>query len=664
MGMERATLTGGISQRSKKGRGFAGPLVWLWLLTFCTGTGVAAVLWLTTLPPLPDCEQFNTLSLEADRLFCVEQAARSGREDSLVAGLDLVKDWSVDHPLYNRAQTLMGKWSESVLELARLKAIEADLTGAIALAQKIPPNSPVYQDASATIAAWQQDLKQGQAIVDAVQAAMKARNWKVATEQIRVLSQMGSDYWRQQVTRLRQQISTEEIAASQLQNARNLVQATPDDIQVLGRAIALAEQINPETYAYTAAKSEIDRWMANLYQAVAGQLTPTTSLEGAKATVQRLPRGVPIPDVKDILWFSRAQPLVTETVPRGPLVQQLWHLWLTYSQVNQIRPNSPLYNQSQTMLPRLQQQIQDVTQLTVADTLASAWQIPTFQLAIQVAQGIRPDRPRRIHAQTLISMWQKDIERVQDRPHLLQAQQLATAGSPEALRQAIAAARQIPTGRPLYAEAQKEITQWNRQIQLIEDEPILKQARTLAKQQRLDDAMQVASRIRPGRVLYQEAQTAITTWRIEIETAADQPLLDRAYNLAAEGQLTAAINLASQIRPGRSLYRQAQSAIATWNAQQSKARQSQPDTPAPSQTPSSINPDPLLSTPPSQFPTLSSETAPPRLSPQIPPSIAPLPQSSPPTVAPTVPGMGQTPPLQSPLPGDYPVETQEVLPEP
>jgi hypothetical protein len=441
------------------------------------------------------------------------------------------------------------------------------------------------------------------------------------------------------------------------------VQAAPDDIQVLGRAIALAEQINPETYAYTAAKSEIDRWMASLYQAVAGQLTPTTSLEGAKATVQRLPRGVPIPDVKDILWFSRAQPLVTETVPRGPLVQQLWHLWLTYSQVNQIRPNSPLYKQSQTMLPRLQQQIQDVTQLTVADTLASAWQIPTFQLAIQVAQGIRPDRPRRIHAQTLISMWQKDIERVQDRPHLIQAQQLAMAGSPEALRQAIAAARQILTGRPLYAEAQKEITQWNRQIQLIEDEPILKQARTLAKRQRLDDAMQVASRIRPGRVLYQEAQTAITTWRIEIETAADQPLLDRAYNLAAEGQLTAAINLASQIRPGRSLYRQAQSAIATWNAQQPKARQSQPDTPAPSQTPSSISPDPLLSTPPSQFPTLSPETAPPRLSPQIPPSIAPSPQSSPPTVAPTVPGMGQTPPLQSPLPGDYPVETQDVLPE-
>ncbi len=80
--------------KAKSGRRFqlvAGPLAWLWLLAFCAGTGLAAVLWLTSLPPLPNCKRPQTLGLDAEKLFCAEQAARSGSQDSLLAGLDLVR---------------------------------------------------------------------------------------------------------------------------------------------------------------------------------------------------------------------------------------------------------------------------------------------------------------------------------------------------------------------------------------------------------------------------------------------------------------------------------------------------------------------------------------------------------------------------------------------
>lgn len=655
-----------MAQVSRKSKAFVGPLAWLWLLAFCAGTGIAALIWLTTLPPLPECKNAGTLSLDADKLFCVEQTIRSDDAESLIAGLDLVKGWNTEHPLYSRSRDLLEKWSNALLELARMKAIEADLKGAIALAQKIPPSSPTYKDAKAAITTWQKDLSAGQAKVNAVHAAIEARNWALAAQRIRELSKMDSDYWVQQIDRLRQQISTEEIAAQQLQKARNLVKSSPRNLEALGRAIGLAEQINPDTVTAKAAKADTDRWMQALYGMVAGQLSPRTDLRDATAAVQKLPRGIPAPDVKDILWFSRAQSLVTDPLPRGPLYQQLWQLWLTYSQVSQIHPNSPLYVQAKAALPKLQTQIQDVTQLNAASALASLWQIPTLQAAIGIAQGIAPDRPRRIYAQTLMTMWKKDIERVQDSPNLVLARQLAATGSPAALRQAIAYAGQVPPGRPLYGDARGAIAQWNRQIQLVEDEPILKQAQAFASQQKLPEAIQVASRIRPGRVLYKEAQTAISNWVAEIQIAEDQPLLNRAYDLAAQGNLTTAINLANRINPGRALYGQAQSAIATWTAQQEKSRQPKPDENfTPEETNSEVNaspsPDSLVT--PSPSITADPSVAPvpqPRVLPTVAPAV--LPNSSPAVnqpLAPTQTSLPQTTPTQN-----YPVETQEVLPTP
>lgn len=572
-----------VSIASKVGRKFkpvAGPLAGLWLLAFCAGTGLAAFLWLTSLPPLPNCNRPQGLHLDAEKLFCAEQAARSGSKDSLLAGLDLVKDLPADHPLYSRAQELLDEWSGSVLELARVKAIELDLKGAIALGQKIPASSPVYKEAKAAIVTWQKDLTHGQAIVDSVQAAMKARNWGLAVQQLRRLAKLDSEYWMQYVDRLRQKVSAEQMAASQLQQARRLVQGSPKDVQVLGRAIALAEQINPDTYAYTQARADVDGWIQSLFTIVAGQLSPHTDLKGATAALRGLPRGIPAPDARDVLWFSRAQPLVTNEIMRGPLYEQLWHLWMVSSQIRQIKKSSPLYSQVKELLPKLDRQIQDVTQLQAASTVAGLWQIPTFQLAIHMAQGITPDRPRRVYAQTLVTMWKADILRVEDRPALTQAQQFAAQGTPETLRLAIAYAKQIAPGRPLRVEAQTAIAQWTQQIQLIEDGPILERAQTLAKQKRLAEAIKMAAKIRPGRMLYKEAQTALQDWTYQLQVAEDRPLLDQASALAEQGKLTSAINTASQIAPGRALYGEAQGAIANWTAQQN-ARQNpaplQPD---------------------------------------------------------------------------------------
>ncbi|HEY9882645.1 MAG TPA: hypothetical protein V6C98_03445, partial [Thermosynechococcaceae cyanobacterium] len=99
------------AQVTKGLRFLAAPLVWLCLLAFCGGTGVAAFLWLTTLPPVPNCQIMPSPASDSEQLYCAEQAARSGKVEALLAGLALVKNWSPDHPLRHRANRDVTEWS-------------------------------------------------------------------------------------------------------------------------------------------------------------------------------------------------------------------------------------------------------------------------------------------------------------------------------------------------------------------------------------------------------------------------------------------------------------------------------------------------------------------------------------------------------------------------
>jgi uncharacterized protein (UPF0548 family) len=263
-------------------------------------------------------------------------------------------------------------------------------------------------------------------------------------------------------------------------------------------------------------------------------------------------------------------------------------------------------------MPQLEERIQDLTQLQLASSMAALGQIATFQIAIQMAQNITPDRPQRLYAQTLIAQWRKDIQRVEDRPFLNEAQQLAQAKTLPKLKAAIAQAKQIHSGRALYAEAQTAIAQWNKQIQTIEDRPVLNQARQLAKQKKLTEAIKVAAKIRAGRALYPEAQMAVRGWTTQIQLAEDRPLLNQANGLADRGSLSAAIDLAYQIAPGRALYSEAQAAIARWLTQRDAIRRAtRPDIPDPSIAPENASPDRSGERSPTTSPPSTPELPPP-----------------------------------------------------
>ncbi len=559
-----------LARRMVRGsRSLVTPAIWLGLAVLSAGAVVTAFVWLARIPPAPDCKNLPKLAADIDRLYCAEQAARSGQEKAILAGFNLVKDWSGNHPLHNRANRSRREWSKALLSIAQKKADQGNLLGAIALVQKIPANGPLHKEVQATIAGWQKHRNLGKQLENAFLISLKQQDWLTAEERILALARLNSDAdWRSRVGGWRRRLKLEQDARDQLAQVRWMVDQAPDQVDTLTLAIAQTRKVIPGTYAQIDARVDSDRWSQTLLTIAAERLSQG-DVNGAIESAQAVPfHVIPSGATSDLVWFSRARQLTTQKVPDVPLPEYLWQFWSTLSQLQQFKPNSPFYQQGRALIPQLEQHIQDLNHLQAATVSADLGQIPALQVAVQMAQMVKPDRPQRIYAQTLIAAWQTQMEQLVDRPNLAKAQALAKGGTLPKLKAAIAQAQLISPKRALRAEAQAAIAQWNRQVQTLEDRPILERANTLARQKKLKQAIQTARKIRPGRALYASAQTAIKGWTDQIQIAEDRPTLEKANALASQGDLGAAIGVAAQIGSDRALYNEAQALIGGWVAQQ------------------------------------------------------------------------------------------------
>jgi hypothetical protein len=553
-------------------------LSWEWSLLFLVtscifgGVGVLAFFWLASLPPLPNCQEISPLSADMERLYCAREAARSGKADDLLKGLKLVEGWSTTRPLYGEAHQLLEEWSQDLFIIARAQLEASGLQTAVTIASQIPEHSSVYQQAQTAIADWQKEWKTGDAIYATAQAALKQQNWRQASAQIPALAQLNNSYWRKErTTELTEAILAERAARQTLNQARQL--ANRKNLQNIGQAIALAIEIDPQTYAWTDAKTNLQQWSQVLITQSMSQWKQG-DVTGAVSLAQMIPPELEVaPQAKDLIWFSHAEQLATvNTTSLDASLQRIWNLMEALSAIRRIQPGSQFYAIAQSRSQTWQQQLQDLTQLQFAKLTASLGQRPAYELAIQQAQLVNADHPQGVQAQSLIADWHEQIERIEDQPYLLYARRLADTGTVPALQKAIAFARQIPLGRALRIDAQTAIATWLQQIEIVEDKPIFDQAQALAKQGKLSEAIDVAAKIRVNRALYAQAQAAIANWHNQIEAAMiaeDQRILDQAGAEAAEERLTIAIDIASQIAPGRPLYNEAQSAISQWESQRS-----------------------------------------------------------------------------------------------
>ncbi|MFN4065943.1 MAG: hypothetical protein ACK4K5_01735 [Thermosynechococcus sp.] len=567
---------------------------WPWLIPFLISgtTLVTACAWLLVLPPLPDCRHPGLIMGDRDRLYCADQTALHGNLPSLAQVIETISRWPQDHPLFPQAKRRVDEWSAALLVIARQQLSQGNIDLATLLLKKIPPTAASYSQAQELLTAT--NVGEGGNLLATAEAALRQQDWGLALLQVKLMNQLGTDYWREQAQKLSVRISQEQDAWVQLVQARDL--AAWLTANELAEAVMLALKIPPEAVVYAQAQADIRRWIPEVFTYAEERLA-AGDREGALALIEKI---APALDVsyhnRPIVILGQAKALAAKGTVLG--------YWEAIARVQQIPATDTFYELAQAYLKTWQQQLRNQQQLQWATWLANSHLRWGYALAIAQAQQVPLGQPERGQAQSLIALWQRDLRTIDERP-------------------------------------------------------LLHAAIALAQQKEYRAALTVLNHFPPNAVLARVVANYRDDWQAKLEEIEDRPILDRAIRLAREGKLEEAIQTAEQIGRDRALYREALNRIWQWDYELSvRQRQQAAPTPAWWESPPES----------SSQPAAEPESAPPVTPPPEAVTPAPTPEASPTptpetTVAPTPASPTPTPEATA-APAPTPVQPPPAAPEP
>lgn len=220
----------------------------------------------------------------------------------------------------------------------------------------------------------------------------------------------------------------------------------------------------------------------------------------------------------------------------------------TVSTLAKKKPSSFIAPKSQSQ--KRNQAVLDLAKMSLRQTQAS-----DLSLAIATAKKIKPGEPLYEQAQENIQIWSRMILDLAEG----RAQQ-------KQYNNAIAAAQLIAKDAELYPKAQASINQWRLEAkQYVSNKTLLDAANGLIKPEQASTynrAIEVARRVPPGQPGFDMAQKSISKW--------SEKILELAKTRASQGDLNAAVETANLIPDVTSVYEDAQEAIAKWQARRLK----------------------------------------------------------------------------------------------
>lgn len=466
-------------------------LFWLITITVLLGSGTLGALLLLRMPS-SNCKHLSLITSSGENLDCARQKVESGETEQLLIALDLVAKVPQDHALYPEAERLMGEWSQKALELAQEAINQGDLQGGILIADRVPVLSPLYPNAQAAIATWQEEWQRGEEIVQQFQTALATKDWESATKLYLSLSEFESEYWRTvRSDQLMFELSSQKAAWQKLDEIQPLMASElPEEVK---KAMLLAVEVNHTEVAKALAKAEKGQWEEILLKFVASLWQEKRFQEAIQVAQIISPNQASYSAAQDWILLSRlSQAAESESTVADALAA-----------VRQIHSSSPVYSLAQKQALQWEAQVQKQAQRQSEDRVASSQ--PDLSLNLVMEQT---------------ALFQEQAAR----SLLEKAQELAHQGD---LATAIETAQKISRDsvksvnlrdRKLYAEAEQAIQGWKMQLQILQDRETLQIASTLAVQGKIQEAIQTAEKIQPNHPLYQQAKIAIATWRSQLNT--------------------------------------------------------------------------------------------------------------------------------------------------
>ncbi len=533
---------------------------WALLLTIIPGAvALIAMAMLLKLPAAPNCPSiFWPLASASVRLHCAQLAASKQTVKDLLEAIALVKPLPQSHPLRSEIDRLIEEWSRDIIRLAKERFQAGSLEEAIATVRQIPKDVPAYRLVEEEIAKWQSIWSEAENIYQQAQAELRAQHWHDAFMVAAKLLRVDNKYWAtvkyDEINRL---IAGAREDADKLAKAESLAQSK--NVDNILKAIKLAESIDQNSYLYQKAQEAIPKFGRRILE-LAQQKLDQRNADEAISIAQKIPPVTGLEsESEDFIALAEAQ--------KNAWLGNITGLETAIAQAQQIDPSRPIYSKAQQLIARWQLEIEDLTKLEKARSLASLGSVSDLTAAIAEAQQIPDSNPRAKEAKQQINDWVAQIQTIEDRPYLDRAEQIALFEDINSLQAAIAEASQIRRGRALYPEAQRKIAAWTAKIERIQDQPYLDRARELASTGNLSQAIAVARQIGPGRALSQEAQAAIDDWQAQID-ARENWKQAQAVALGGNAQsLAQAIRLAQRVPRTSPLRAEVNIAIDQWSQQ-------------------------------------------------------------------------------------------------
>lgn len=503
------------------------------------GVGFLATWQLFNMQKSPNCPKiFWPVASASLRLYCAQLSADSRTVAGLLEAIALVEALPEDHPLRSQVNQQVEEWARDILNLAEKDYQAGNLEQAIAKARQIPNNMAVAAIIEERIAKWQGTWAEGNEILSKLEENLRASNWNQSFRLAVDLLNLNNEYWA--TVKYNEALAKITVAREDSSKLDNAFNLfARGGLDHWFKVIEEARKIQASSYAYQEAQKLIGKTEDKLKE-YAERLIERKQWQALRDLANQTPKDLKIKeDVSDWSILSEAA-LDAEAGTVDGLEAGILGL-------EKIDPSRPLHQTALAMRERWQLQVQDLRILSEARDLAQAGTIEQYSAAIAKAGEVPRNNPLWSQAQQEIGSWNRQIQVIEDRPILERAQEIAIPGDINSLSNAIIQARAIGKNRALYRDAQREIGNWQVRIERMEDQPILDQAQALANLKDYSTAIETANQIPPGRALSSEVSQNIRRWRRELQARQN---LQQANQLAATGTpegLTRAIALVANI---------------------------------------------------------------------------------------------------------------------
>lgn len=547
-------------------------IVWSFLaVTLLGGVAGASAVSLLRIPNLPNCRAiFWPLASAATRLQCADAYADQGSVENLLAAIALVEALPDDHPLRGEINDRVELWADEVLHIADQTFNQGELESAIEIAQKIPDNTAAADQVSDRVERWKAIWEQAEAIFQEAEGHLRASNFRSAFSAAIQLRSVDNEYWaNNRYDDLMSLISRTREEVNILANAERL--ASRGGVDAIVEALQQVASIERESYVYEEAQNVLKSISRDLLDFAEDALARQNSAE-ALDILSKIPAAAGLEaEVADFRTLADAYELTWSGSTSG--------YEAAIVRLQSIGTDRPLYSKAQELRRQWQWELEGIAQLNWARQIARSGTVENLRAAIVEAEEVAPSNPLWDETQSQIDEWRRDIALIEDQPFIDRAKLTALSGDRASLRAAIAEAQNVTSNSALYDEAQDLVADWRWQIQRMDNQPILAQARQLADTGQLGQAIEVASRIPTNQALYDEAQNEITAWRSRQES---RQAYQQALLIAETGSvsgLVEAIKLAQGIPESSPDWTLAQRAVSQWswellNAAESAAFQS------------------------------------------------------------------------------------------